>query len=62
MSRLAIFKELWSFLKIRKKWWLAPMIIVLFLLGALYFLLSLHVVRRFFIRYFNTAGDFRYLK
>lgn len=28
-------KDLWSFMKVRKKFWLAPIIIVLLLLGAL---------------------------
>ncbi|MDD5505551.1 MAG: DUF5989 family protein [Candidatus Omnitrophica bacterium] len=37
MSKLAIFKELYCFLKARKKWWLAPIIIMLLLLGALIF-------------------------
>ena len=35
MSKLSIVKEFWEFLKVRKKWWLAPIIIFLFLLGAL---------------------------
>ncbi len=35
MSKLSILKELWDFLKVRKKWWLAPILIVLVLLGAL---------------------------
>lgn len=35
MSRLAIIKELWDFLKVRKRWWLAPIIIILLLLGLL---------------------------
>ena len=35
MGKISILKELWSFLKVRKKWWLAPIIIVLVLLGAL---------------------------
>jgi len=35
MSKLSILKELWLFLKIRKKWWLAPMIIIFVLMGAL---------------------------
>ena len=29
------FKDLWDFMRIRKKFWLAPIIIVLLLLGAL---------------------------
>ena len=28
-------KDLWNFLAARKKWWLAPLIIVLFILGLL---------------------------
>ena len=35
MSKLAIMREFWEFLKVRKKWWLAPIIIFLMLLGAL---------------------------
>lgn len=37
MSKLGILKEFWGFLKVRKKWWLAPIIIVLLLLGILIF-------------------------
>ncbi len=32
---LDLIKDLWEFLKIRKKFWMAPIIIVLLLLGAL---------------------------
>jgi len=35
MSKLSIFYELLDFLKVRKKWWLAPIIIFLVLFGAL---------------------------
>jgi hypothetical protein len=28
-------KDLWDFLKVRKKWWLLPIIIVLLLVGVL---------------------------
>ncbi len=35
MSKMEFFKELWGFLKTRKKWWLMPIIIVLLLLGLL---------------------------
>jgi hypothetical protein len=35
MSRISIVKELWEFLRIRKKWWLLPIVIVMFLVGAL---------------------------
>jgi uncharacterized protein DUF5989 len=30
-----IGRELWSFLKIRKKWWLLPIIVVLLAVGVL---------------------------
>jgi hypothetical protein len=30
-----LIKDLWDFLRIRKKFWLAPIILVLLLLGAL---------------------------
>ncbi|MDZ7762989.1 MAG: DUF5989 family protein [Melioribacteraceae bacterium] len=35
MSKLSIISELWQFLKIRKKWWLLPIIVFLVLLGGL---------------------------
>ena len=35
MSKISILAELWMFLKHRKKWWLAPIIIILILFGAL---------------------------
>lgn len=35
MGKMSIFKELWDFLKVRKRWWLAPIIIILLLLGLI---------------------------
>jgi hypothetical protein len=32
---LDLLKDLWAFMRVRKKFWLAPIIIVLLLLGAL---------------------------
>lgn len=32
---LDLLKDLWGFMRVRKKFWLAPIIIVLLLLGAL---------------------------
>lgn len=32
---IAILKELWGFLRTRKKWWLLPIIVILLLLGLL---------------------------
>jgi hypothetical protein len=38
MGRISILRELWDFMKARKKWWLAPLITIFLLLGALFFL------------------------
>lgn len=35
MNKLSIIKEFWSFLRVRKKWWLAPIVLFMLLLGAL---------------------------
>ncbi len=35
MSKASIILEFWQFLKHNKKWWLAPIIFFLILLGAL---------------------------
>ena len=35
MNKLAILKEFWLFLRERKKWWLAPLVLFLMLFGAL---------------------------
>lgn len=32
---LDLLKDLWGFMRVRKKFWLAPVIIVMLLLGAL---------------------------
>lgn len=35
MSKISVVGEFWDFLKVRKKFWLAPIIALLLLLGAL---------------------------
>jgi len=35
MSKLSIAFEIWEFLKVRKKYWLLPIILMLLVLGAL---------------------------
>ena len=35
MARSSLASELWAYMRIRKKWWLAPILIVMLLLGAL---------------------------
>ena len=44
---MEILKELWDFLRVRKKLWLAPIIIVLVLLGGLLILAQGSVVAPF---------------
>ena len=34
MSKLTMLGELWGFLRTRKKWWLAPIMVFLIILGA----------------------------
>jgi hypothetical protein len=34
-GRLAIFGELWDFMRVRKKWWLGPIILTMLLLSTL---------------------------
>jgi hypothetical protein len=34
MNRFEIIKEFWQFLCERKRWWLAPIVVFLLLLGA----------------------------
>ena len=44
---MQLLKELWSFLRFRKKIWLAPIIIVMLVLGALLILAKGSVVAPF---------------
>jgi len=32
---MAIFSELWQFMRVRKKWWLGPILVTMVLLSAL---------------------------
>ena len=34
-GKLSILREFWSFLRVRKKWWLAPIVIFLLTLGLI---------------------------
>jgi hypothetical protein len=35
MAKRGILSELWAFMKVRKKWWLLPIIVVMACVGAL---------------------------
>jgi hypothetical protein len=35
MSKLRIAREFWDFLRVRKKWWLTPIVLFLLVLGGL---------------------------
>ena len=35
MSKFGIAREFWSFLKVRKKWWITPIVLFLVRLGGL---------------------------
>ena len=34
-SRFGLVAEFWTFMRVRKKWWLAPIVVLLLLLGLL---------------------------
>jgi len=34
-KKFSLLRELWDFLKVRKKWWLLPIIIMLIIVGIL---------------------------
>lgn len=34
-EKLSILKEFWSFLRVRRKWWLAPIVILLLTLALI---------------------------
>ncbi|NLN39770.1 MAG: hypothetical protein GX155_09270 [Smithella sp.] len=44
MGKLSIASELWSYLKIRKKWWLLPILLFLLIIGTLLILAEGSVV------------------
>jgi len=35
MSKVSLARELWAFMRVRKKWWLLPIILVMFMVGTL---------------------------
>ena len=35
MARSSLPAELWAFMRVRKKWWLLPLVVVLVLVGLL---------------------------
>jgi hypothetical protein len=35
MSKMSILLEFWTFMRVRKKWWLSPIVFFLLLLGVL---------------------------
>jgi hypothetical protein len=35
MARPSLPRELWAFMRVRKKWWLLPIIVLMLLLGLL---------------------------
>jgi len=35
MARSSLVSELWAFMRVRKKWWLLPLILTMLLVGVL---------------------------
>jgi Family of unknown function (DUF5989) len=40
MSKLSIMSELWDYLKVRKKWWLVPIVLFLLIIGIMLILVE----------------------
>jgi hypothetical protein len=38
MARLSVLRDLWAFIRLKKKYWLIPVVIVLLLVGVFLFL------------------------
>ena len=47
MGKMSLLKEFWDFMKTRKKFWLAPIVIIFLLLGALIILTESSTVAPF---------------
>ncbi len=47
MSNVRLAKELWAFMRVRKKWWLLPIIVVMVMVGALVILAESSVLAPF---------------
>jgi hypothetical protein len=35
MSKLSILSEFWGFMRVRKKWWLGPIVLIMLMLSLL---------------------------
>jgi uncharacterized protein DUF5989 len=35
MGQVGLMRELWAFMRVRKKWWLLPVIVLMVLVGSL---------------------------
>jgi len=40
MSKLGILKEVWEYLRVKRKWWLVPIVIFLLLFGLAFVFVS----------------------
>ncbi len=47
MAKLEVFRQLWEFLKYRKKFWLAPIIFLMVLIGFLLLVAQKSVIAPF---------------
>ncbi len=52
MSDMGFIKEFWSFLKVRKKFWLTPIILTVLLIGSLLMLAKGSAVSPFIYTFF----------
>lgn len=52
MSKLKALKELWDFMKVRKRFWLTPIVLILLLVGVLLIVSSASTVAPFIYTFF----------
>ena len=55
MSKIGLLKELWDFLKVRKRFWLAPIIIIFIILSLLVIFVQSSAVVPFIYTFFNLG-------
>lgn len=47
MAKMELFRDLWAFMRERKKWWLGPIVVIIALFGLLLIFTQTSVVAPF---------------
>src|SRR5436309_13405229 len=57
MSQASVVREVWALLRVRKKWWLAPILLLLVLVGALLVFAQTSALAPFIYTIFYARGS-----